>query len=183
MNKYKLQLTSLLIAAAALNVGCMSSVSSSVGSAYRNAKNTFSSKDTETEALYAQVSDTDKQTVSQLRHELEVTEAARELAKLERQRDDLQQDRSVANTKMMDYLAREQTHRVRLAKLEAIDRNALGDKVTNIESITDTHLDALETQQKRLKMESEVTILDVKINKIKEEIDAKKKKIEDLKQS
>jgi hypothetical protein len=182
MNKYKLPFTILLIAAATLNVGCMSSVSSSVGSAYRSAKSSLSSKDTETEALYAQVSDDDKQTVSNLRHELEVTEAGRELAKLERNRDDLQQDRSAANTKRMDYLAREQTYRVRLAKLEAIDRNKLGDRVTNIESITDTHLDALETQQKRLKMESEVTILDVKIEKLQEEINDKKKKIENLKQ-
>jgi len=180
MNKYKIQLISLLIAASALNVGCMSSVSSTVSSAYRGAKNTFSSKDTETDALYAQVKDDDKQTVTNLRHELEVTEASRDLAKLEKSRDDLQQDRSSANTKRMDYLAREQTYRVKLAKLEAIDRNALGDKLTNIESITDTHLDALEVQQKRLKMESEVAILDVKIAKIKEEIDVQKKKIASL---
>lgn len=180
MNKIKIQLISLIIAAATLNVGCMSSVTSSVGSAYRGAKNKFSSKDTETDALYAQVNDADKQTVTALRHELEVTEATRELAKLEKSRDDLQQDRSAANTKKMDYLTREQTYRVKLAKLEAIDRNALGDKVTNIESITDTHLDALEIQQKRLKMESEVSILDVKIAKIKEEIDAQKKKIATL---
>lgn len=182
MNKYKIQLISLLIAASALNVGCMSTVSSSVGSAYRNAKNTFQSKDTETDALYAQVNNDDKQAVSSLSHELEVTEATRDLAKLEKTRDDLQQDRSTVNTKKLDYLTKEQTYRVKLAKLEAIDRNALGDKVTNIESITDTHLDALETQQKRLKLESEVAILDVKIAKIKEEIDVQKKKIDQLKQ-
>jgi len=180
MNKNKIRLTSLLIAAGTLNIGCMSNVTSTVGSAYRGAKNTFSSKDTETDALYAQVKDADKQTVANLRHELEVTEATRDLAKLERSRDDLQQDRSASNTKRLDYLTREQTYRVKLAKLEAIDRNALGDKVTNIESITDTHLDALETQQKRLKLESEVAILDVKIAKIKEEINAQKKKISTL---
>jgi len=80
----------------------------------------------------------------------------------------------------LKYLAEEKTYRVHLAKLEAIDRNKLGDKITNIESITDVHLDAIKVQQKRLKLDSKVSILDVQIEKLDTDVKSQEEKVEQL---
>ena len=178
MNKHSITIAALLAAASILNIGCMSSVSS----VYDSAKSKLAGKNTaQTDALYSQVNEEDKASVAVLRHELEVVEQTRVLAKMEEDRDDLQQDRSKANAKRMDYLAKEKAYRVELAKLEAIDRNKLGDRATNIENITDVHVDALEVQQKRLKMDSEVALLDLKIAKLTEQINDQSAKVEELK--
>lgn len=177
MNKTKISLLALLSTLAFFNVGCVSSV----GDAYSKARNSFSSnKAPEATALYAQVPDKDKEQVATLNHELEVTKERKVLADLENDRDDLQQERSEYNADRLKYLAEEKTYRVHLAKLEAIDRNKLGDKITNIESITDVHLDAIKVQQKRLKLDSKVSILDVQIGKLDEEVTSQEKKIEQL---
>ena len=80
----------------------------------------------------------------------------------------------------MKVLAEEKIHRLKLAKLEAIDRNKLGDRITNIEAITDVHVDALETQQKRLKLDSDIGVLDVHIGRLEEEIAEQQTKIDRL---
>lgn len=177
MNKTKLTILALLAAASALNIGCMSSVST----AYDKARDTLTGNQApKPVALYAQVPDADKQQIAALNHDLQVTEEEKILAKMERERDDLQQERSDYNADRLDYLAQEKAYRVHLAKLEAVDRNQLGDKITNIESITDTHLDAIKVQQKRLKLDSKVSILDVQIKKIEEQITGQKNKISTL---
>ena len=165
-----------------LNIGCVSTMESHARSAYNNVKRGLSSKpgSAETDALYAQVRAEDQQTVQRLRHELEVSEQTKHLAELESERDDLQRERSRTNAKRTELLTKEKQHRVELAKLEAIDRNRLGDKITNIELIADTHVDALEVQQKRLQLDSEVSILDVKIEQIKEQIQTQQDKIDQL---
>ena len=56
----------------------------------------------------------------------------------------------------------------------------LGDKITNIEAIADVHVDALETQQKRLKLDSDIKVLDVHIEKLNQEIDSQQQKIDTL---
>ena len=76
MNKIKLHVASILIAASALNVGCMSSVSTSVSDAYGSVRSSLSSNkkmSAETEALYAQVDQSDKDEIEALQHELEGT--------------------------------------------------------------------------------------------------------------
>jgi hypothetical protein len=78
-------------------------------------------------------------------------------------------------------LAKEQEHRVELAKLEAIDKNKLGDRIENIERIADIHVDALELQQKRLQLDSEVSILDIKIDELQVNIDKQNDIINNLK--
>lgn len=177
MNKTKLTLIALLAAMASLNIGCMSSVST----AYDKARDTLTiNRAPKPVALYAQVPDADKQKIAVLNHELEVTKEQETLAKLQRRRDDLQQERSDYNADRIKYLAEEKAYRVHLAKLEAVDRNQLGDKITNIESITDTHLDAIKVQQKRLKLDSKVSILDVQIDKIEQEITGQESKIATL---
>lgn len=165
-----------------LNIGCMSTVESHARSAYNNVKRGLASKpgSAETDALYSQVRAEDQQTVQRLRRDLELTEQNKQLADLERARDDLQRDRSRTNAKRTELLAKETEYRVELAKLEAIDRNRLGDKITNIELIADTHVDALEVQQKRLQLDSEVSILDVKIEEIKVKIKTQQDKISQL---
>lgn len=183
MNKKKIQIVAILAASSMLNIGCVSTVSDSLNNAYYNAKsslNKIGGNDKQTEALYAQVRQEDRDRIDTLSHELEVTKQQRELAKLEKKRDELQRDRSRTNDRRMELLAREQQHRVKLAKLEAIDRNQLGDKITNIELIADVHVDALEVQQKRLQLESDVSILDVKILKIEQEIKSQQSKIDEL---
>lgn len=182
MNRLKLYITSILMSASMLNIGCMSTVTNSARSAYSNAKGMIAGKDTvQTDALYAQVQAEDQKAVQKLAHDLEVTKQTEELAKLERNRDDLQRERSRVNEKRMELLSKEKEHRIQLAKLEAIDKNQLGDKITNIEQIADTHVDALEVQQKRLQLDSEVGVLDVKIGRIETEIESKHKQIEEIK--
>jgi cell division protein FtsL len=53
--------------------------------------------------------------------------------------------------------------------------------VTNIERIADTHVDALEVQQKRLQLDSEVSILDIKIAEKQTAIDKQTEQINNLK--
>lgn len=183
MNKIKLYITSLLLAAASLNVGCMSSVSSSMNGAYSTMRNSFSSNkktSAETEALYSQVSQQDKDQVDALQHELEVTKENKILAQLVSKRDQLKQKRSALDDKRLKILSDEKSYRIKLAKLEAIDRNHLGDKITNIEAIADVHVDALETQQKRLKLDSEIGVLDVHIENLNSDIDTQQNKIDQL---
>jgi hypothetical protein len=177
MNKTKISLLALLSALAFFNVGCVSSV----GDAYSKAKKSISGNQApEAIALYAQVPDKDKEEVAALNHELQITKERKILADLENDRDDLQQERSEYNADRLKFLAEEKTYRVHLAKLEAIDRNKLGDKITNIESITDVHLDAIKVQQKRLKLDSKVSILDVQIENIDKDVKSQENKIEQL---
>ena len=177
MNKSKISLFALLSALAFFNVGCVSSV----GDAYSKAKRSLTSnKAPEATALYAQVPDKDKEEVAALDHDLQVTKERKVLADLENDREDLQQERSEYNADRLKYLAEEKTYRVHLAKLEAIDRNKLGDKITNIESITDVHLDAIKVQQKRLKLDSKVSILDVQIEKLDTDVKSQEEKVEQL---
>jgi len=182
MNKTKIYIYSLLIAATSLNIGCVSTMSDGMSDAYNSIKSPFNSKNTPagTDALYAQVNQQDKERVDQLQHELEVTKQTRVLASLTNKRDNLQQKRSSLNDKRMKIYAQEKNYRVDLAKLEAIDKNKLGDKITNIEAIADVHVDALETQQKRLKLDSEIGVLDVHIEKLQNEIDTQQIKIDNL---
>ena len=183
MNKAKLYITSILLAAATLNVGCVSTVSNTVSDAYGSVRNSFSSNkkmSAETDALYAQVNHSDKDEIEALQHELEVTKETRVLSSMVSKRDSLKQKRSSLNDKRMKVLADEKIYRIKLAKLEAIDRNQLGDKITNIEAIADVHVDALETQQKRLKLDSDIGVLDVHINRLDKDIEAQQTKIDQL---
>lgn len=182
MNRLKIYLTCLLTSACMLNIGCVSTVSDHARSAYDNVRRGIQSKpgSAQTDALYAQVRAEDQRTVQQLRQELMLAEHNEELAKLESDRDDLQRERSRVNAKRTELLAREKQHRVELAKLEAIDRNRLGDRITNIEQIADTHVEALELQQKRLKLDGEVEVLDIKIEEIQSLIETQHKKIAGL---
>ena len=183
MNRLKIYLTCLLTSACMLNIGCMSSVEHHARSAYNNVKRGLQNKPghAETDALYAQVRAEDQLQINKLNHDLEVTKQTEQLAKLERERDELQRERSRTNERRVELLAKEKQHRVELAKLEAIDRNRLGDRVTNIERIADTHVDALEVQQKRLQLDSEVSILDIKITEIQTAIDKQTEQINNLK--
>lgn len=165
-----------------LNIGCVSTVSDHARSAYRNVKRGLQTSpgSAETDALYAQVRSEDQRRVEQLRHELEVAEQTRELSKLERERDSLKRERSDINSKRSELLTKEKQHKIELAKLEAIDRNQLGDKITNIEQIADTHVDTLEIQQKRLKLDGEIGVLDVKIEQIQRAIEKQESVINNL---
>ena len=183
MNKNKLYVISILTAASMLNIGCMSTVSNSVGNAYGSVRNTFSSNkrmSPETEALYAQVRPEDRSRIDEIQHEIKVNEQSRIVSRLVKDRDELKQKRSSLDDKRMRVLADEKAYQLKLAKLEAIDRNQLGDKITNIEAITDVHVDALETQQKRLKLDSEIGVLDVKIQKLEHEISEQQTKLNQI---
>lgn len=183
MNKNKLYVISILTAASMLNIGCMSTVSNSVGNAYGSVRNTFSSNkrvSPETEALYAQVRPEDRSRIDEIQHEIKVNEQSRIVSRLVKDRDDLKQKRSSLDDKRMRVLADEKAYQLKLAKLEAIDRNRLGDKITNIEAITDVHVDALETQQKRLKLDSEISVLDVRIQKLEREINEQQTKLNQI---
>jgi hypothetical protein len=166
-----------------LNIGCVSTVSDHAKSAYRNVKRGLSTGpgSTDTDALYAQVRVDDQRTVNNLSHELDVTREAEKLAKLEKQRDDLRRERSRTNANRVEVLMKEQKHRVELAKLEAIDRARLGDRIDNIERMADIHVDALELQQKRLQLDSEVSILDIKIDELQTSINKQQQTIDNLK--
>ena len=183
MNKHKTYLICILTAASMLNIGCVSTVSDHARSAYRNVKRNLADKpgSAETDALYAQVRAEDQQRINDLNHDLEVTKQTEELANLERERDDLQRERSRTNAKRLELLAEEKQFKIELAKLEAIDRNRLGDRVNNIELIADTHVDALEVQQKRLKLDGEVSILDIRIGELQTEIEKQTEQIDKLK--
>ena len=160
--KHKIYIVSILAAACSLNVGCVSSVST----AYNNVKNSLESTDSKSETLYSQVPADDREKVDSLRYELKITEQAHVISQLKSDRDDLQYDRSVADRKRLDLLRQEQQYRVQLARMEAVDRNGLGDRIDNINSITDIHVDAIKVQQKRLSYERDVSVLEVKIAKM-----------------
>lgn len=160
--KHKIYIVSILAAACLLNIGCVSSVST----AYNNVKSSLESSDSKTTALYNQVPMDDREQVEALRFELKVTEQAHVISQLKSDRDDLQHDRSVANRKRLELLRQEQQHRVHLARMEAVDRNGLGDKIDNINSITDIQVDAIKVQQKRLSYERDVSVLEVKITEL-----------------
>jgi hypothetical protein len=182
--KYKnLFVPAVLLTSSLTNIGCMSSVSTHARSIYRDAATALSTNTNvtpETEALYSQVGKQDQLTVQKLRHEIEVTQQERILANLVADRDDLQQRRSKINAKRLSVLAKEKNHKFNLAKLEAIDKNKLGDKITNIELIVDEHVDVLEQQKHRLQLDSEVAILDVQINNLQKDIEAKQLEIDQL---
>ena len=184
MNHLKIYVTSILMSAAMLNIGCMSTVSDHARSTYNSVKRGLAVKpdNSDTDQLYAQVKTKDQSRVNQLTHELQITEQTKQLADLEEQRDDLQRERSRINHKRVELLAQETEYRVQLAKLEAIDRNRLGDKIDNIERIADTHVDAIDIQKKRLQLDGEGSILDVKIEQIKQQIVTQQQTIEQLKQ-
>ena len=171
------------MSASMLNIGCVSTMSDHAKSAYRNVKRNLQTGpgSADTDALYSQVRAEDQHAINKLNHELEVTRETEQLAELERERDDLQRERSRTNAKRVEVLAKEQEHRVELAKLEAIDKNRLGDRIENIERIADIHVDALELQQKRLQMDSEVSILDIKIDELQVNIDKQNDIINNLK--
>lgn len=179
--KVKLYVHSILLAALSLNIGCVSSVTDLASNAYNSTTRKFTNNNTQgTDALYAQVAQEDKAQVDQLNHQLKVAEQQKVIAKLVTKRDDLQRERSRINSKRTELITSENTYRVQLAKLEAIDRNQLGDKISNIETIADTHVDALEVQQKRLKLDKEVGVLDVKIDKLEQQIEKENNTLDNL---
>lgn len=183
MNKHKTYLICILTAASMLNIGCVSTVGDHARSAYRNVKRTLADKpgSAETDTLYSQVRAEDQRRINDLNHDLEITKQTEELANLERDRDDLQRERSRTNAKRLELLSEEKQFKIELAKLEAIDRNRLGDRVNNIELIADTHVDALEVQQKRLKLDGEVSILDIRISELQTKIEKQTAQIDELK--
>jgi hypothetical protein len=176
MRKTKIYIYALLAAAMSLNIGCTSSMSN----AYDRAKSMIptGSSSSSTDALYAQVNTKDRGRVDDLSEDLDATKKIHEISKLEEDRDDLQRERSRTNREMLTQLTKEKSLRVQLAKLEAIDKNQLGTKIDNIEAITDVHVDAIDVQQKRLKLASKVSILDIKIVAIEQKIETLTKEIE-----
>lgn len=157
-----------------LNIGCVSSVTST----FDSVKNSITTnKPQQIDPLYGQVPDADKERVNKLEHELQVIEQTHVISKLEGERDELQRERSENNEKRLQLLQQEQQIRVQLSRVEAIDKNQLGDRIENIESITDLHVDAIKIQQKRLKYQGEVAVLDVKLEKIEVAIQAEQDKL------
>ena len=175
--KTKLFVISILAAAASLGIGC-----TSVTNAYHSAKSKLGKSETsvQTNALYAQVPDADKTQVSSASSELELTKAELDLAELQQDHSNLLAKRSEYNTARLGYLSQEKTYRVQLAKLEAIDRNELGDKINNVESIAAVHIKALKIQQKRVELDGKVTVLDVRLGRVEKDLTAKKVKVESL---
>lgn len=175
MRKTKTYIYALLAAAMSLNIGCTSSMSS----AYDRAKSMIptGSSSSSTDALYAQVNTKDRGRVDDLSDDLDNTKKIHEISKLEEDRDDLQRERSRTNREMLTQLTKEKSLRVQLAKLEAIDKNKLGTKIDNIEAITKVHVNAIDVQQKRLKLASKVSILDIKIDKIEQKIETLNKEL------
>jgi hypothetical protein len=176
MRKTKIYIYSLLAAAMSLNIGCTSSMSN----AYDRAKSMIptGSSSSSTDALYAQVNTKDRGRVDDLSEDLDATKKIHEISKLEEDRDDLQRERSRTNREMLTQLTKEKSLRVQLAKLEAIDKNKLGTRIDNIEAITDVHVDAIDVQQKRLKLASKVSILDIKIAAIEQKIETLTEELE-----
>ena len=175
MRKTKIYIYALLAAAMSLNIGCTSSMSN----AYDRAKSMIptGSSSSSTDALYAQVNTKDRGRVDDLSEDLDATKKIHEISKLEEDRDDLQRERSRTNREMLTQLTKEKSLRVQLDKLEAIDKNKLGTRIDNIEAITDVHVDAIDVQQKRLKLASEVSIIDIKIEKIEQKIETLTKEL------
>lgn len=178
MNKTKIYIISMLAAAMSLNIGCTSTMKSAMNDA-RSMIN-LPRGDKDTDALYSKVSDKDRQQVNDLNRELAVIKKTAIISKLVEDRDDLQQERSELHRKRTDLLTRETEYRVRLAKLEAIDRNKLGVRIDNIEAITDTHVDAVEVQTKRLKIDGKVSILDVEIEQLTKQINNLKQELTNM---
>ena len=176
MRKTKIYIYALLAAAMSLNIGCTSSMSN----AYDRAKSMIptGSSSSSTDALYAQVNTKDRGRVDDLSEDLDATKKIHEISKLEEDRDDLQRERSRTNREMLTQLTKEKSLRVQLAKLEAIDKNKLGTRIDNIEAITDVHVDAIDVQQKRLKLASKVSILDIKIAAIEQKIETLTEELE-----
>ena len=176
MRKTKIYIYALLAAAMSLNIGCTSSMSN----AYDRAKSMIptGSSSSSTDALYAQVNTKDRGRVDDLSEDLDATKKIHEISKLEEDRDDLQRERSRTNREMLTQLTKEKSLRVQLAKLEAIDKNKLGTRIDNIEAITDVHIDAIDVQQKRLKLASKVSILDIKIAAIEQKIETLTEELE-----
>ena len=176
MRKTKIYIYALLAAAMSLNIGCTSSMSN----AYDRAKSMIptGSSSSSTDALYAQVNTKDRGRVDDLSEDLDATKKIHEISKLEEDRDDLQRERSRTNREMLTQLTKEKSLRVQLAKLEAIDKNKLGTRIDNIEAITDVHVDAIDVQQKRLKLASRVSILDIKIAAIEQKIETLTEELE-----
>lgn len=174
--KQKLFITSILLAANILNIGCVSSVSST----YNNVKRSLNTSKENVDPLYGQVPEEDRGRVKQLENELAVTKQVHLISKLEERKSDLLSDRSENEEKRLYYLQQEQKMRIRLARIEAIDRNQLGDKIDNLESITDIHVDAIQIQQKRLKYEGAVAVLDVKIEQLELDISKEQNKLKQM---
>jgi hypothetical protein len=151
-----------------------------MSNAYDRAKSMIptGSNSKSTDTLYAQVNNDDRGRVDDLKVDLDLTKKVHEISLLEEDRDDLQRERSRTNREMLTQLTKEKSYRVQLAKLEAIDKNKLGTRIDNIEAITDVHVDAIEVQQKRLKLSSKVSILDIKIEKIEQQISKLNKELQ-----
>tara|TARA_B110000467_G_scaffold148745_1_gene154845 strand:- start:261 stop:719 length:459 start_codon:yes stop_codon:yes gene_type:complete len=151
-----------------------------MSNAYDRAKSMIptGSSSSSTDALYAQVNTKDRGRVDDLSEDLDATKKIHEISKLEEDRDDLQRERSRTNREMLTQLTKEKSLRVQLAKLEAIDKNKLGTRIDNIEAITDVHVDAIDVQQKRLKLASKVSILDIKIAAIEQKIETLTEELE-----
>lgn len=150
---------------------------SSMNTAYNDVKRSLTTKQTTTEPLYVQVPEGDKSRVKELEHEFDVIKQTHLISKLEEQISNLKQERSENEEKRLNLLRQEQQLRIQLAQLEAIDRNQLGDRIDNIESITGVHVEAIKIQQKRLKYQGTVSILDVKIDELELAITDEKTKL------
>lgn len=174
--KHKILLTSILAAANVLNIGCMSTVSST----YSDVKRSLTSKQSAPEPLYGQVPEKDRIRVKQLEQEYTTIKQTHLISKLEEQMSDLRQERSENEEQRLYLLQQEHQLRIKLARLEAIDRNQLGDKIDNLESITDVHVGAIKIQQKRLKYQGAVSVLDVKIDKLELAINDEKNKLSEM---
>lgn len=174
--KQKILIISILAAANVLNIGCMSTVSST----YNDVKRSLTAKQSAHEPLYGQVPEEDRARVKALEQEYSVIKQTHLISKLEEQMSDLKQERSENEEKRLNLLQQEHQLRIKLARLEAIDKNQLGDKIDNLESITDVHVDAIKIQQKRLKYQGTVSILDVKIDKLELAINDEKNKLSEM---
>jgi hypothetical protein len=153
---------------------------STVSSTYSDVKRSLTSKQSAPEPLYGQVPEKDRIRVKQLEQEYATIKQTHLISKLEEQMSDLRQDRSENEEKRLYLLQQEHQLRIKLARLEAIDRNQLGDKIDNLESITDVHVDAIKIQQKRLKYQGAVSVLDVKIDKLELAINDEKNKLSEM---
>jgi hypothetical protein len=174
--KHKIFIASILAAANFLNIGCVSSVSST----YDNVKRSLTPKSNDVNPLYGQVPEQDKERVNQLQQQLDITKQTHLISKMREKLSDLNKDRSDNDVKRLNQLQKEQELRIKLAQLEAIDRNQLGDKIDNLESITDVHVDAIEVQKKRLKYEGAVSVIDVKIKQLEVAIDKEVNKLNEM---
>ena len=153
---------------------------STVSSTYSDVKRSLTAKQPAHDPLYGQVPEEDRTRVKALEQEYAVIKQTHLISKLEEQMSDLKQERSENEEKRLNLLQQEHQLRIKLARLEAIDKNQLGDKIDNLESITDVHVDAIKIQQKRLKYQGTVSILDVKIDKLELAINDEKNKLSEM---